>query len=180
VNASANTRPAGRKARGAAASATAGTPSSHHARHRLLKASERLGARERGSLCALFEREPLLAEAWGLKEAFRSIYKAQDRAEAQQRLQRFYTAVDHAHLRPFTAFANGLTDWQTEMLAYFDEPTTNGNAEGVINKVKIIQTPRLRTAHLRRLPQTRPHSLWLTGQHDATPLNQQEPKCTHL
>ena len=25
------------------------------------------------------------------------------------------------------------------MLAYFDEPTTNGYAEGVINKVKVIK-----------------------------------------
>jgi transposase len=111
----------------------------YHARHRLLKASERLSARDRRSLCALFEREPLLAEAWGLKEAFRSIYKAPARAEAAQRLHRFYLAVEHAHLRPFTAFAKGLTDWQAEMLAYFDEPTTNGYAEGVINKVKVIK-----------------------------------------
>jgi transposase len=114
-------------------------PELYHARHRLLKAAERLSPRDRRSLCALFEREPLLAEAWGLKEAFRSIYKARDRAEAEQRLARFYIAVEHAHLRPFTAFAKRLTDWQTEMLAYFDEPTTNGYAEGVINKVKVIK-----------------------------------------
>jgi transposase len=114
-------------------------PELYHARHRLLKASERLRPRDRRSLCALFEREPLLAEAWGLKEAFRSIYKARDRAEAEQRLARFYIAVEHAQLRPFTAFAKGLTDWQSETLAYFDEPTTNGYAEGVINKVKVIK-----------------------------------------
>jgi transposase len=29
--------------------------------------------------------------------------------------------------------------WQIELLAYFDEPTTNGSAEGVINKVKVIK-----------------------------------------
>ena len=114
-------------------------PELYHARHRLLKASERLSPRDRRSLCALFEREPLLAEAWGLKEAFRSIYTARDRAEAEQRLARFYVAVEHAHLRPFTAFAKGLRDWQTEMLAYFEEPTTNGYAEGVVNKVKVIK-----------------------------------------
>jgi transposase len=114
-------------------------PELYRARHRLLKASERLSERDRRSLCALFEREPLLAEAWGLKEAFRSIYKARDRADTERRLQRFYLAVEHAHLRPFTAFAKGLTEWQTEMLAYFDEPTTNGYAEGVINKIKVIK-----------------------------------------
>jgi transposase len=32
-----------------------------------------------------------------------------------------------------------LVRWQTELLAYFDEPTTNGYAEGVISKVKVIK-----------------------------------------
>jgi hypothetical protein len=31
----------------------------------LLKASERLTERDRRRLCALFERDPILAEAWG-------------------------------------------------------------------------------------------------------------------
>jgi transposase len=38
-------------------------PELHRARHRLLKAAERLSGRERRQLCALFERDPLLAEA---------------------------------------------------------------------------------------------------------------------
>lgn len=114
-------------------------PALHRARHRLLKASERLTVRERRQLCALFERDPLLAEAWGLKEAFRAIYRARSRADAQQRLQQFITAVDHARLPAFEAFAKGLSQWHTELLAYFDEPTTNGYAEGVINKVKVIK-----------------------------------------
>ena len=114
-------------------------PALHRARHRLLKAPERLSERERRQLCALFERDPLLAEAWGLKEAFRSIYRASSRADAQQRLHRFLTAVDHARLPAFGAFAQGLAQWQTELLAYFDEPTTNGYAEGVISKVKVIK-----------------------------------------
>jgi transposase len=113
-------------------------PELHRARHRRLKASERLTERERRQLCALFERDPLLAEAWGLKEAFRTIYRAGSRADAHQRLLRFLTAVDHAHIPAFDAFAKGLAQWQTELLAYFDE-TTNGDAEGVISKVKVIK-----------------------------------------
>jgi transposase len=42
-------------------------------------------------------------------------------------------------LRPFDAFAKGLRQWRTELLGYFEEPTTNGYAEGVINKVKVIK-----------------------------------------
>ena len=111
----------------------------YRVRHRLLKANERLTERERRRLIALFEREPMIAEAWGLKEAFRAIYRAPDRDEAERRLERFLGAVDRAQLPAFSAFADGIRLWRSELLAYFDEPTTNGYAEGVINKVKVIK-----------------------------------------
>jgi transposase len=109
------------------------------ARHRLLRARERLTPRQRQQLCALFAHEPLLAEAWGLKEAFRSIYKASSRDQAEARLDAFLLAVARAQFPAFTAFANGLRPWREELLAYFEQPTTNGYAEGVINKVKVIK-----------------------------------------
>lgn len=109
------------------------------ARHRLLRARERLSFRDRRVLCELFEREPLLAEAWGLKEAFRAIYRSSTRAEAEERLERFLAAVERAAIPSFDAFANGVRPWREELLAYFDEPVTNGYAEGVINKVKVIK-----------------------------------------
>ena len=40
---------------------------------------------------------------------------------------------------PVRRVREGITHWRTELLAYFDEPTTNGYAEGVINKVKVIK-----------------------------------------
>jgi transposase len=114
-------------------------PELYRARHRLLKARERLSQRERRRLSELFEREPLIAEAWGLKESFRDIYRASDRVEAERRLDAFLGAVDRASLPAFDAFAKGIRIWREELLAYFDEPTTNGYAEGVINKVKVIK-----------------------------------------
>jgi transposase len=109
------------------------------ARHRLLKARERLSCQEQRSLCELFQAEPLVAEAWGLKEAFRAIYRSNSRVEAEQRLGRFLAAVDRAALPSFSAFAQGIRLWREELLAYFDQPITNGYAEGVINKVKVIK-----------------------------------------
>jgi transposase len=114
-------------------------PELYHARHRLIKASERLTARERARLCELFEADPVLAEAWGLKEAFRRIYEADNREQAEQRLDTFLAATDRAGLPSFEAFAKGIRHWNTELLAYFEQPTTNGYAEGVINKVKVIK-----------------------------------------
>src|SRR5919204_545139 len=90
-------------------------------------------------LFELFQREPVIAEAWGLKEAFRSVYAAADRAEAARRLDAFLAAVERARILSFAAFADGVRLWREEILAYFDEPTTNGYAEGVINKVKVLK-----------------------------------------
>jgi transposase len=114
-------------------------PELYRARHRLLKARERLTERERRRLSELFERDPIIAEAWGLKEAFRDVYRAGDRADAERRLEAFLAAVDRAGLPAFDAFAKGIRLWTQELLAYFQEPTTNGYAEGIINKIKVIK-----------------------------------------
>lgn len=111
----------------------------YRSRLRLLKARERLSWQEREALRELFRLEPELGEAWLLKEAFRAIYRAGDRAEAERRLERFLAAVARAGLPSFSAFANGLRPWREELLAYFDEPATNGYAEGVTNKIKVIK-----------------------------------------
>ena len=49
------------------------------------------------------------------------------------------SAVERAQIPSSLAFANGLRDWRQQLLAYFDQPTTNGYAEGVINKIKVIK-----------------------------------------
>jgi transposase len=114
-------------------------PELYRARHRLLKARERLTSRERQALAELFAADPVIAEAWALKEAFRHVYLASSRRDAEQRLEAFLAAVDRAALPAFAAFAKGICQWRKELLGYFDEPTTNGYAEGVINKVKVIK-----------------------------------------
>ncbi len=114
-------------------------PELYRARHRLLRSGERLSAHDRALLCELFSKEPLIAEAWGLKEAFAGVYRARDLADAERRLDLFLAAVERSGLRSFEAFAKGVRAWRQELLAYFDEPTTNGYAEGVINKVKVIK-----------------------------------------
>jgi transposase len=114
-------------------------PQLYRARHRLLRAGERLGEAQRRKLCELFAADPVIAEAWGLKQALRSVYGAPDRAEAARRLDRFFAPVERSGLQPFEAYANGIAGWREEILAYFDRPASNGYAEGVINKVKVIK-----------------------------------------
>jgi transposase len=111
----------------------------YNARRRLLKARERLTEPQRRQLAQLFAREPLVAEAWALKEAFRDVYRATDRNDAEQRLDGFLAAVDRAGLPSFTSFAAGVRLWRTELLNYHDQPATNGYAEGIINKIKVTK-----------------------------------------
>jgi transposase len=114
-------------------------PELYRVRRLLLTARERLSERERRRLCELFATDPVIGEAWGLKEAFRAIYRGADRTDAEIRLEGFLAAVGRTGLPAFDAFATGIRQWRVELLAYFEEPTTNGYAEGVINKVKVIK-----------------------------------------
>ena len=114
-------------------------PELYRARRLLAKGRERLSEHERRRLCELFAADPVIGVAWGLKESFRAIYHAPDRAEAEARLDRFLGAVGREVLPAFSSFAEGVRQWREELMAYFDEPTTNGYAEGVINKVKVIK-----------------------------------------
>jgi transposase len=115
------------------------SPELFRVRRLLAKGRERLSERERRRLCELFGADPVIGEAWALKEAFRAIYRAADRAEAEMRLDRFLGAVERQVLPAFSSFAEGVRGWREELLAYFEEPITNGYAEGVINKVKVIK-----------------------------------------
>jgi transposase len=114
-------------------------PRLYRARHLLLRGKERLSESQRRRLFELFAHDPVIAEAWWLKELLRAVYAAGDRAEATLRLDRFFDAVAHSGHQPFEAYVNGIGPWREEILAYFDQPASNGYAEGVINKVKVIK-----------------------------------------
>ena len=65
--------------------------------------------------------------------------RVHSREEAEHRLELFLNATERAQIPSFLAFANGLRNWQQELLAYFDQPTSDGYAEEVINKIKVIK-----------------------------------------
>ena len=79
-------------------------PELFRVRRLLAKGRERLRERERRRLCELFSVDPVIGEAWTLKEAFRAIYRTHDRAEAEVRLDHFLKAVERAVLPAFSSF----------------------------------------------------------------------------
>jgi len=143
-------------------------PRLYRARHLLLRGKERLTEAQRRRLCELFAHDPVIAEAWWLKEALRSVYAAPDRAQAAARLDCFFAAVARSAHQPFEAYVKGIGPWREEILAYFDQPASNGYAEGVINKVKVIKR---RAYGLPRFQSFRERVLVACGRrdHDAPP-----------
>ena len=71
---------------------------------------------------------------WEPNDAFRAIYRARGRAEAKTRLVRFLGALERDAIRLSLPFAAGMAGWREELLTYFEEPMTNGDAEGVANR----------------------------------------------
>ena len=138
-------------------------PELYRSRHRLLGARERLSERDRRRLFELFQREPVIAGAWGLKEAFRAVYAAADRTEAACRLDAFLAAVERAQIPSFAAFAHGIRLWREEinprLLRRADHQRLR---RGRDQQGQGAQAPRLRAADVRGLPRARPHSMRLT------------------
>jgi transposase len=110
-----------------------------YARHRLLKGSKRLTIADIDELAALFEQHRDLHNAWELTWSFRRIYLAPTRVDGERRLHAWYEDVAESGLRPFAVAAAMIRKWEEEILAYFDSRLTNGYAEGMTNKIKVIK-----------------------------------------
>jgi hypothetical protein len=81
----------------------------------------------------------MIAEAWGLKEAFRSIYRAEDRHEAERRLESFLAAVERAQLPGLHRLRRrrpALARRTARLLRRADHQRPRRR---VINKVKVIK-----------------------------------------
>lgn len=139
-----------------------------------LKARERLTNRERRRLTEPFASDPVLADAWGLKEAFRHIY----RAPAATKPSSDSTPSPPPSTAPpyppsrhsLKASANNAPScW----LSSRSRPPTATPEASVTRSRSSSAAPT--ASHLQWLPQTRRHSVWLTAEHDATPLSRQEP-----
>lgn len=105
----------------------------------LLRALERLSVADRHRLDALFFDHPELARGWHLKEGFRAIYEASSRDEAASMLERWFEVALASGIPEFAKLARNLTGWRAELLAFFDFRTTNGYAEGITNRIKVIK-----------------------------------------
>jgi len=104
----------------------------------LLKNPAKLAETEQGRLADILEAMPELARNYTLKEDFRALYTLRDpQAAATQLTEWLSQAHAHGHTALQT-FVTTVTNWQDEILSFFTHRGSNGFAEGVNNKIKLI------------------------------------------
>jgi len=103
----------------------------------LQRGVERLSQEERRRLIASLSTDSRLAQAWGLKEALRSVYRQREPAAAA--LDSWIADAKASDLRPFQRTASTLRKWRTEVLNYWRYPVTNALVEGKHNRIKALK-----------------------------------------
>ena len=105
----------------------------------LLKNRESLSATEQERLAQVLQIDAILQACYQLKEAFRDIYKLTHIEEAAQTLTQWLEHACEISAKSFQAFATTVENWREQILNFFDGRSSNGYAEGVNNKIKLIR-----------------------------------------
>jgi transposase len=105
----------------------------------LVKNRETLTDEERAQLAQMLEASPELKTCYELKEDFRTWFaQATDRETAAKTLLVWQAKANATALRSLQAFVNTLTNWRESILNYFNGRHSNGFAEGVNLKIKML------------------------------------------
>ena len=105
----------------------------------LVKNCEILTDEERDKLAQMLAVSPELNTCYELKEAFRTWFaQSADRETAASGLIDWQTKAKATGLRSLQAFVKTLDNWREGILNYFDGRHSNGFAEGVNLKIKML------------------------------------------
>ena len=115
-------------------------PTVYRARWVFMKRAHQLSDAGREWRWAVFEASvDELRRAWALKELFASIYNETDRVEAERSLNEWIDAITRAGIPEFLNTWRTLQWWTEEILNYFEDRVTNGFAEGITNRIKVLK-----------------------------------------
>lgn len=105
----------------------------------LVKNRETLSAEEALALQTVLNASPELNTCYQLKEEFRNWFtESQDAQTAAALLDPWVEKVRRTRLKSLLAFANTVEQWRSSILNYFDLHLTNGFAEGINLKIKLL------------------------------------------
>lgn len=103
------------------------------------KRGEDLTDKEHKKLIELFKLSSPLERAWELKEEFRDLMQINSLNEAKIALDQWYKRITESKLNPFFKAKGVIKRWELQILNYFKSKITNGFAEGINNKIKLIK-----------------------------------------
>lgn len=103
------------------------------------KSKEHLKLNEIVALNEITRAYPDLGELWRYKEEIRRIYKLPNSKLAEMSFSSMIRRMKLSKHQPTKQLLNMLLRWQDEILAYFNNFTTNGYTEGVNTKLKTIK-----------------------------------------
>lgn len=104
----------------------------------LLKNQDELTENQQKTLDAVYEADPVLKRAHQLKEQFRALFDAVRSIEdARKRVQKWICKAYKYEV--FPTVLTHMKTWLGPILNYFYQRTTNGPAEGINNKIKLIK-----------------------------------------
>ena len=105
----------------------------------LVKNRENLTDEERAQLAQMLAVSPELNTCYDLKESFRTWFEhSPDRKIADSALLDWQAKAKATGLRSLQAFVNTLNNWREGILNYFNGRHSNGFAEGVNLKIKML------------------------------------------
>lgn len=105
----------------------------------LVKNEEDLDEDGQARLAEVYQLWPELGRCHRLKEDFRAIYKSRTRTSAAKKLAKWEKKAKALDLKRMDKFLTTLDNWREWILNFFDERMSNGRAEGLNNKIKLIK-----------------------------------------
>jgi transposase len=85
-----------------------------------------------------------VGQAWIAAQELRLLFRARDRADAEQRLFRWFCRCADADIAELTKLARTIDAWRVELLAYFD---TGGVSNGPTEAINLLIKKIKRTGH---------------------------------
>ena len=105
----------------------------------LLKSNVHLDDRGRAWIARLKEANDDVYTAYLLKEQAIAFYEQQSKGEAEDYLKKWASACIASGLKPFVQLGKRLLRHAKSILEYFVHRVSNGFAEGINNKIKVIK-----------------------------------------
>ena len=107
-----------------------------HSKYPLLKKKESLSTEEKAKIESVQKVAPFLGDMYSIKEEIRDIFDSQ--ITSDEALDKFLDWTEIAY-KYFPKSCRTISRWIDEILAYFDNRTTQGVVEGINQKIKLIK-----------------------------------------